>query len=131
MTDQTPAAPVKLTAKQKREAETAKRAADAETVKAALNGDDAKTPEAQFGLTVLRRAQDIRSRHEALIKERSANRDMLRAMVAQDLLTPAAVAAVAVFYPEPKTDDDPAPAPTPPPATPPAAPKTPPAAPQK
>lgn len=97
--------PVKLTAKQRRAQEQAKREQEQEIVKKALNSD-AKTDEQKFGLTALRRAQDIRSRHDALVKERAGNRDMLRAMVAQGLVTEEVAAAVTVFYPEPKANGD-------------------------
>lgn len=133
MSDQTP--PVKLTAKQKRDAEAARIAKDAETVKTGLMLPEGATDEQRFGSTLLRRAQDLRHQHDEIVKQRGANRDMLRGMGTQNLLTDEQKSAVEVFYPTPKprndADEQATTPPVTPPVTPPAAPPTAKPAPQK
>lgn len=98
--------------------------------KAKTLGDEPSV-EQQMATTLLDKALTLKVDREKNTRQTGANRDMLRGMAAQELITAEQAAAVEALYPAPKrretTPDAPPAPPAPAPDTPPASDVTPPA----
>lgn len=115
MADQSPQSTRKTPEQRKAEAAAAAEQAkkDAATVEKALTAPADATIEQQMGVTLIRKARDLHAERERVTTQTASNRDMLRGMRDQDLLTADQKAAVDVLYPTPKRNGDDAPAPAP------------------